>query len=36
MKNNRPDEFENACEFDKRMRDNKHKIKIIYIDLVKI
>ena len=27
MKNNRPDEFENAVKFDKRMRDNEHNIK---------
>ena len=27
MKNNRPDEFEAAVKFDKRMRDNEHKTK---------
>ena len=27
MKNNRPDEFEAAVKFDKKMRDNKHKTK---------
>ena len=27
MKNNRPDEFEAAVEFDKKMRNNSHKIK---------
>ena len=27
MKNNRPNEFAAAVEFDKKMRDNKYKIK---------